>query len=362
LAAAKSIGTAGISATSDNITGAGNLNVSAAALASITISTTTPALPLGSSQQLSATGIFTNGGTQDLTNSVNWASSSPGIISILSTGLATAKSVGTAGVSATSGKIAAVESLSVSPAALTSISISPIDPTVPLGTSVQLSATGHYTDGSTQDVTSQIAWSIDKPDVAKISVGGLATAQQVGTTAIQASLNDQQASGTLTVQPLLSVAYFDATSGVDSSLHITNPAVSGQNLCAMVYVFDQDQQMSECCGCLISQDGLRTLSLSKDLLSNPLTGVPSTSGTVMLVTADLVSNPTCNASVITPSGTAVAWSTHIQKLTSGQLSSAEDPFSLSPLSTTLSSALQAQCSFIQQLGSGQGQCGCGSGH
>ena len=362
LAAAKSIGTAGISATSGNITGAGNLNVSAAALASITISTATPTLPLGSSQQLSATGTFTNGGTQDLTNSVNWASSSPGIITILSTGLATAKSVGTAGVSATSGKIAAVESLSVSPAALTSISISPIDPTVPLGTSVQLSATGRYTDGSTQDVTSQIAWSIDKPDVAKISVGGLATAQQVGTTAIQASLNDQQASGTLTVQPLLSVAYFDATSGVDSSLHITNPAVSGQNLCAMVYVFDQDQQMSECCGCQISQDGLRTLSLSKDLLSNPLTGVLSTAGTVMLVTADLVSNPTCNASVITPSGTAVAWSTHIQKLTSGQLSSAEDPFSSSPLSTTLSSALQAQCSFIQQLGSGQGQCGCGSGH
>jgi hypothetical protein len=115
--------------------------------------------------------------------------------------------------------------------------------------------------------------------------------------------------------------------------------------------------MSECCGCLVSQDGLLTLSLNKNLLSNPLTGVASKSGTVMLVAAVYAGNTTCNASAITPAGTVLGWSTHLNST-----SSLEDPFSSAPLPSTLSSALQAQCSFVQQLGSGQGQCTCGASH
>ena len=129
----------------------------------------------------------------------------------------------------------------------------------------------------------------------------------------------------------------------------------------MIYIFDQDQQMSECCGCLVSQDGLLTLSLKKDLLSNPLTGVASTTGTVMLVSAKQLSVGGCNAASMIPAGTVSGWATHLPQSKTGALSSAETPFSNSPLGTTQSSSLQAQCSFIQQLGSGQGLCGCGSG-
>jgi hypothetical protein len=209
-------------------------------------------------------------------------------------------------------------------------------------------------------VTSQVSWNIDIATIASITAGGLVSGLQVGSTAIEASLNGVQTSDILTVQPVFTVGYFDATSGIDSTIRITNPATTGQNLCAMVYVFDQDQQMSECCGCVVSQDGLRTLSLNKDLLSNPLTGVPSKSGTVMLVAADQSTNTSCNASAINPAGTVIGWSTHISQ--SGQLSSGEEPFSNSPLSATLSAAIQAQCAFVQQLGSGQGLCGCGNTH
>jgi hypothetical protein len=157
------------------------------------------------------------------------------------------------------------------------------------------------------------------------------------------------------------MSYFDATSSIDSTIRVTNPGTTGTDLCTMIYVFDKDQQMSECCGCLISQDGLLTLSLKKDLLSNPLTGVASTAGTVMLVSAQQSSSGGCNAASVTPAGTVVAWATHLPQSKSGIMSSAEVPFSSSPLGTAQSSSLQAQCLFIQQLGSGHGLCGCGTG-
>ena len=84
-------------------------------------------------------------------------------------------------------------------------------------------------------------------------------------------------------------------------------------------------------------------------------------GSVMLVTADYVSNSSCNPSLITPAGMGIAWATHLQA-TSAADAVTEEQLSMSPLSTTLASGLQAQCSFIQQLGGGQGSCSCGTGH
>lgn len=357
----KSVGSAAILASSSNITGSTNLSVSAAALVGINISSASESLPVGETLQLSAIGTLTDGSTQDLTSTVGWASSSPQVLSVRSSGVVSGMSIGTAGVSASSGSITAVKSLSVSAPVLSSMQLAPAGPTVPLGSSLQLTITGTFSDGSTQDVTQQVTWNIDDPTIATITPGGVVSGQQVGTTGVEASLNGVQTSDTVTVQPLLSVSYFDATSGIDSTIRVTNPGMTGQDLCTMVYVFDQDQQMSECCGCLVSQDGLITLSLRQNLLSNPLTGVASTSGTVMLVSAQQLSTGGCNASSMTPSGTIVAWSTHLPQSKSGIMSSAEVPFSTSPLTTTLSSSLQAQCSFIQQLGSGQGLCGCGGG-
>ena len=85
-------------------------------------------------------------------------------------------------------------------------------------------------------------------------------------------------------------------------MRILYPDAKASNICAMIYVFDESQQMSECCGCAVSHDGLVTLSYTDDLLANPLTGLKSTAGTVMLVSADQASNPTCDATTVTPTG------------------------------------------------------------
>ncbi len=49
-----------------------------------------------------------------------------------------------------------------------------------------------------------------------------------------------------------------------------NPALGGsdQPVCAMIYVFDDDQEMGECCGCPLTSAQLATFSVDKNLTSN----------------------------------------------------------------------------------------------
>src|SRR5271166_2156173 len=362
LAKGKTIGAATVSAKSGSVSGTGALTVSPAVLTSIGVVAALQAMPLGTRQQLNAIGTYTDGSTGDLTASAAWSSESADIVSISPSGLAAANKLGSATVSASFTGISGSAALAVSSATLASISISPANPTMPLGSSRQLAATGLYTDGSTHDVTQSVTWNVDNPAIANVSGTGVATAQQVGASGVESSLGDVVGSVTLTVQPLAAIGYFTQTTpDADAAIRITNTGSTGQNLCAMVYVFDQDQQMAECCGCLISPDGLRTFSLQKDFLSNPLTGTSPVAGSVMIVPADPSSNPSCNAASITPWGLAVAWTTHLQNAQTNQPATTEEPLSFTPLSSTLSSALQAQCNFVQQLGSGHGICGCGTG-
>jgi sugar lactone lactonase YvrE len=61
---------------------------------------------------------------------------------------------------------------------LTAITISPNQPTLPAGTSQQFNATGFYSDGSSNDLTSSVTWSLQglsDPSVATISATGLVT-------------------------------------------------------------------------------------------------------------------------------------------------------------------------------------------
>jgi hypothetical protein len=357
---AKAVGSAGVSATASGVTGSTTVLTTEAELVSLAVSAGTATVPLGATLQLTATGSFTDGSTRDLTGTAVWNSSSPDIVAVSEGGLASAVAPGSVAVTAVSGKISGAGSLTVSAPAVSSLLIAPASPTVALGDVLLPFVTAKFTDGSAQDVTSQVAWSIDNPAVATIGTGGAITGLQIGSTAIHASLNGVTADETVTVRPAFGVSYYDTRQSSDSTIRITNPGVTGQDLCALIYVFDQDQQMNECCGCVVSTDGLLTLSLTKNLLSNPLTGVRSAAGTVVLVPAQAGTTGGCNAASDTPAGKILGWSTRLSVQGSGVSSTTEQTFSSSPLSPVDSAALQAECSFIQQLGSGQGVCGCGS--
>ena len=81
--------------------------------------------------------------------------------------------------------------LVVNPAALVSIAINPQSAAIALGTTQQFTATGTYTDGTTQDVTSVVTWSSSDATIAIISnaVGsyGLATSAGQGVATISAT-------------------------------------------------------------------------------------------------------------------------------------------------------------------------------
>jgi len=73
----------------------------------------------------------------------------------------------------------------------------------------------------------------------------------------------------------------------DSQVNITNAGSSGGNICENIHVFSPDQEMTECCSCIGSPDGLRTLSVNGNLNSNPLTGTSPDSVVIKLLATTL---------------------------------------------------------------------------
>jgi len=125
--------------------------------------------------------------------------------------------------------------------------------------------------------------------------------------------------GVASAQDVFKINYFSNSNPVrgivpapDATVRIDNPGVAGGNLCAMIYVFAYDQQLSECCGCLETPNGLRTLSVNYNLNGNPLTGVIPASGVIKVVSAAVNNSPCDPTSNVRPTPTLRVWATHIQ--------------------------------------------------
>ena len=92
----------------------------AATLTSIQITPSDIDLPLGLTQQFAATGSFSDGSTQDLTNLATWVSSSPLVAKINSSGLAMTVGVGRSTIIASAGSVTARASVMIRSATLES--------------------------------------------------------------------------------------------------------------------------------------------------------------------------------------------------------------------------------------------------
>jgi hypothetical protein len=173
-----------------SLSGTGN----ATHLSSLSVTPANSSITLGASQQFTATGTFTDGHSANLTTSVTWGSTLSGVATISNTtgtqGLATSAGLGTTSVTATLGAIVGSTNLTINPPMLVSIAVTPANPSISLGGTQQFAATGTYSDGSTQNLTSTVRWTSFTTSVATISnspgPSGLATAVGLGTTTIQA--------------------------------------------------------------------------------------------------------------------------------------------------------------------------------
>lgn len=164
-------------------------------------------------------------------------------------------------------------------------------------------------------------------------------------------------------QDVYKMNYFsnNISAAPDATVRLDNPGLTYGNLCAMIYVFDWDQQLTECCGCVETHNGLRTLSVKTDLTKNPLTGVVSKTGMIKVVSAAVNNSPCDPTANVAPRQNLRAWATHIQNPVGSTYPVTETEFSDSTLGATELANLQAQCAFINILGSGQGVCTCGTG-
>ncbi len=193
-------GTATITASAAGISGSTSVTVPAPSLVSITLSPQPLAMPLGTTQQLDAVGTYSDGTTQDLTSTATWTSSSSSA-TVNGAGLAVAAAVGTSTIQASSGSESGSATVTVGSPALVSLSVTPSTATVALGLSQQYGVIGTYTDGSTQNLTNAVTWSVVPQASASINSAGLMTAIRQGSVNITAFYGGFDGISTLTVGP-----------------------------------------------------------------------------------------------------------------------------------------------------------------
>ena len=82
------------------------------------------------------------------------------------------------------------------------------------------------------------------------------------------------------------VTYFsnNAVSGApDQTVRLVNDGETGGNLWADFYVFDDSEELSECCACVVTPDGLLSESVKTELMANPLSGPVRKVGVIKVI-------------------------------------------------------------------------------
>ena len=151
------------------------------------------------------------------------------------------------------------------------------------------------------------------------------------------------------------IRYAANLTSADAVINISNAGVNGAalngpgfggaagNMCANVYAFSPDEQLVSCCSCLITPNGLISLSVSNDLISNTLTGVRPNSVVIKIVAtsagSDFAGTSCTNSAAL--AGTVkgfqlaagmLAWGTTVHASpVAGSFATTETPFLLAKL-------------------------------
>lgn len=178
----------------------------------------------------------------------------------------------------------------------------------------------------------------------------------------------------ITADQFFQVRYASNLNIGDSVINITNTGANGAslygpgvgavgNICANVYAFSPDEQLISCCSCLVTPDGLVSLSVVNDLINNTLTGVKPTSVVVKLIstlagaggsgTSCFQSAPSVTSGTLVPG--LAAWGTTLHTGPGGYATT-ETAFTPSTLSAGELASVGNRCLNIIGNGSGFGIC------
>lgn len=84
-------------------------------------------------------------------------------------------------------------------ATLQRITVAPNNTGIQIGATVQMTATGNYSDGSTRNLTGSVTWGLAAPGVVTIGAGGLVTGVTTGTATVTATSGAIQGTATVNV-------------------------------------------------------------------------------------------------------------------------------------------------------------------
>jgi large repetitive protein len=204
-------GTATITAAYDGETTSTLLTVTLGQAASIAVTPASPTIGLGDTEHLTATATYMDGQQVNVTNSVTWVATDPSVVSVSSSGFASAIGTGNDGFGGAYASIdygqgedisSPVDTIEVSLADPVSVAVTPAAPTVAAGGSEQFTATGTYPNGYTANITSIASWSSSDNSIVGLEEDGLVSVSEeagVGTYTITATAPDGTVSGSTTL-------------------------------------------------------------------------------------------------------------------------------------------------------------------
>ncbi|HEX8438170.1 Ig-like domain-containing protein, partial [Archangium sp.] len=211
-----------LTATFEKMSGTARLIVTDAVLSSIAITPAVESVPAGMTQQFTASGIYSNGTTIDVTDSVTWTSSDTSIATVDGTGLGKGVRVGGhVTLTATLGNVSGTAQLTVTQAVLTAIALTPATASVPAGMTQQFTANGSYSDGTTVDITNNVTWTSSNTSIATVSDRGVGNgAAPGGPVTVTATLGGMSGTSQLDVTRavLTAIAVTPATASVPAGM------------------------------------------------------------------------------------------------------------------------------------------------
>jgi len=195
LVTAVALGTATITASSEGKSGTSAITVYIP-VASVLVAPPTATVLVTQTKQFAATTKDAQGNT--LTGRlVTWGSSNTSVATVDATGLATAKAVGTATITATSEGKSGTATLTANPVPVFSVSITPVSPdTVFLRYTTQLTAVTKDSIGGILTGRA-VTWQSNNTGIATVNASGLVTAVAAGSTSITATSEGKSGSNTM---------------------------------------------------------------------------------------------------------------------------------------------------------------------
>ncbi|PYO44340.1 MAG: hypothetical protein DMD29_00665, partial [Gemmatimonadetes bacterium] len=190
-------GAATITATSEGQSGSAGITVTAVPVASVTVSPAAASVPVGQTAQLTATPKDASGNPL-AGRVVTWGSSNTAVATVNGSGLVSGVAAGAATITATSEGQSGTAGITVTAVPVASVAVSPATASVPVGQTVQFTATPK--DASGNPLAGRVVtWASGNTAVATVNGSGVVTGVAAGAATITATSEGKNGTATITV-------------------------------------------------------------------------------------------------------------------------------------------------------------------